>query len=54
MPKNNSKANRERRQADAIKRQAEHDKRSNGHQAALLDQRPGDALRERARLEKQA
>lgn len=39
-----------RRKEDAEKRQAVHSARSAEEQLALLDERPGKALRERARL----
>lgn len=52
MPKNNSKANRERRRLEADDRQADRDYRSHEDQLERLWTRaPGLASRERARLE---
>lgn len=50
MTKNNSKPQREYRKDQAQARQAERRGRTDAEQIALLDTRPGQAKRERARL----
>ena len=50
MPSNRSKPIRERLSAEAKTRSEARAKRSNAEQLVLLDSRPGESRRERARL----